>query len=70
MVDAPIPRIGPHELNMTLEHVLPVVRGGTHELWNLVLACFQCNNRRGDCPDDFDPPWALRMDPAKLFDPA
>ncbi len=58
MVDLPIdPRLD-CSLHMTLEHVVPLSRGGTHEVWNLALACYQCNNARGSSLDDFSPAWA------------
>ncbi len=31
----------------TADHVLPRCRGGKTSLTNLVLACFDCNNRKG-----------------------
>lgn len=31
---------------MTMEHVLPVVRGGTHSIGNLVPACARCNSSK------------------------
>jgi 5-methylcytosine-specific restriction endonuclease McrA len=36
----------PHLL--TLDHLKPRSRGGSNKLENLRLACFPCNNRRGD----------------------
>ena len=32
----------------TLEHIIPLVRGGSNELQNLALACGPCNHGRGD----------------------
>jgi 5-methylcytosine-specific restriction endonuclease McrA len=58
MIDAPIVPRKDCSLHMTLEHLVPVVLGGTHDLWNLALACFQCNNARGDSPFEFTPPWS------------
>ena len=37
--------VGGHEL--TLDHVVPRHRGGTHEWENLVTACRSCNHRKG-----------------------
>ena len=31
----------------TIDHVLPLCRGGTHELRNLVVCCKSCNSRKG-----------------------
>ncbi len=36
----------PHE--RTLDHVVPRSRGGAHTDDNCVVACFQCNNDKGD----------------------
>ncbi len=33
---------------LTLDHLIPKSRGGSNSLENLRLACFQCNNSRGD----------------------
>lgn len=32
---------------VTVDHVIPVSRGGSHDLDNLVLACHNCNSRKG-----------------------
>ncbi len=32
----------------TLDHVLPLSRGGTHDPDNLVAACYRCNQWKGD----------------------
>ncbi len=34
----------------TLDHILPVSRGGNNSLGNLVTACLHCNSRRGNRP--------------------
>jgi len=31
---------------VTIDHILPVSQGGTHELDNLVAACLECNSKR------------------------
>lgn len=36
------------ESKLTLEHLKPRSRGGSNSLENLRLACFECNNGRGD----------------------
>jgi 5-methylcytosine-specific restriction endonuclease McrA len=33
---------------LTLDHVVPSSRGGTHSWTNLVTACKRCNTRKGD----------------------
>src|SRR5262249_55182275 len=35
----------------TFEHILPRCRGGTDEIDNLAIACWQCNADRGDRED-------------------
>jgi 5-methylcytosine-specific restriction endonuclease McrA len=34
----------------TLDHVLPLARGGAHDPGNLVTACGPCNRLKGDLP--------------------
>lgn len=39
---------------MTLDHVIPISKGGSNQLGNLVPSCFACNNAKGDLdPIDF-----------------
>jgi 5-methylcytosine-specific restriction endonuclease McrA len=33
--------------NLTIDHVLPVTKGGKSTFLNCVTACFTCNNRKG-----------------------
>lgn len=33
---------------MTIDHVVPTVRGGSNRLSNLALACYSCNQNKGD----------------------
>lgn len=37
----------PPKDSMTLEHLLRVEDGGSHDLDNLALACYECNTKRG-----------------------
>ncbi len=39
---------GRGDLSLTLDHVIPVSRGGEDTWENLVCACVACNNRKGD----------------------
>lgn len=59
MIDRPIDPRQDCSLHMTLEHLTPLIRGGTNEQWNLALACYQCNNARGSDLGDFRPSWAV-----------
>ena len=38
---------GQRDSNLTLDHVIPRHRGGTHTWTNLVTACCSCNRRKG-----------------------
>ncbi|WP_395962609.1 HNH endonuclease [Brachybacterium sp. Z12] len=50
----------------TVDHILPVSRGGPSSWTNLVSACKECNNRKADrTPAEAGMP--LRVEP---FDPA
>ena len=31
----------------TIDHKVPECRGGTHDLFNLCLSCYTCNNKKG-----------------------
>ncbi|WP_442942665.1 HNH endonuclease [Nostoc sp.] len=35
-------------LTITIDHYIPLSKGGSNELKNLRLACLPCNQRRGD----------------------
>jgi 5-methylcytosine-specific restriction endonuclease McrA len=44
---------GRGDIPLTVDHVTPVSRGGDETWENLVCACVQCNNRKGDrTPDE------------------
>lgn len=38
----------PHPKAPTLDHIIPLAKGGTHEPRNAQLACFACNCRKSD----------------------
>ena len=38
----------PHPLAITIDHIIPVSKGGEHSYRNTQLACFMCNSKRGD----------------------
>ncbi len=47
---------------LTLDHVVPVSRGGKHDWTNLVTSCVTCNNAKGDrTPSEMH--WSLRVRP-------
>jgi len=37
--------------NATLEHIRPLSKGGTHEIENLAISHYQCNQARGNDED-------------------
>ncbi len=44
---------GRSDLTLTVDHVMPVSRGGEDTWENLVCACVNCNNKKGDrTPDE------------------
>jgi len=38
----------PHPKSVSLDHIVPISKGGTHEMSNLRLAHFLCNSKRGN----------------------
>jgi 5-methylcytosine-specific restriction endonuclease McrA len=36
------------EKRLTIDHVVPISKGGRHEWTNVVTACSACNNKKGD----------------------
>ena len=38
----------PHPLAPTIDHVVPLARGGTHEMANVQTAHFECNRLKAD----------------------
>ena len=47
MVDLPVHPKLDCSAHMTLEHLMPLILGGTYEPRNLALACLGCNSARG-----------------------
>jgi hypothetical protein len=39
----------------SIEHIIPVVKGGTNELDNLALSCQSCNNHKFTATSSIDP---------------
>jgi hypothetical protein len=42
-------------VRFTMDHVVPVIAGGSETLENLALACFHCNRRKSNKQDSIDP---------------
>lgn len=42
----------PHPQSRTLDHIIPLSKGGTHEMANVQLAHALCNARKGNKPPD------------------
>lgn len=45
-------QLPPTHRSATIDHVIPLVAGGTNDLTNLVLACDRCNSTKGDALAD------------------
>jgi 5-methylcytosine-specific restriction endonuclease McrA len=39
---------GQKNVKITLDHVIPISRGGTHSIGNLVACCLRCNSSKGN----------------------
>jgi hypothetical protein len=50
----------------SVEHIIPLSKGGTNVLENLAFACQGCNNRKYTNIEAFDP---LSLSPVPLFHP-
>jgi len=37
--------------NSTLDHIIPLSKGGTNKMENLAVACSDCNNKKGNAID-------------------
>lgn len=37
-----------HKKLTTLDHIIPVSKGGTNKQENIVISCKECNNKKGD----------------------
>lgn len=50
----------------TIDHVIPLQRGGSNDLDNLALACFHCNRQKSAYISGFDP---VSTRETRLFNP-
>jgi len=41
-------------VSFTVDHVIPITKGGTNSIDNLALACFHCNRQKSDKLKAFD----------------
>jgi hypothetical protein len=46
--------------NATTDHVIPLTRGGSNGIWNLCLACKDCNHDHGGSWPVAEPPYGPR----------
>ena len=42
--------VAPHPLSLSLDHVIPLTKGGTHTYGNVQVAHYGCNSRKGNRP--------------------
>lgn len=54
-------RSGPEEQSPTVDHVVPLSRGGAHAMWNVVCAHRGCNMDKGNSPEHVDISLLLRI---------
>lgn len=40
------------EVVLNVDHIKPVAKGGTNDIFNLITSCFECNNGKRDIPLD------------------
>lgn len=40
------------ETNLTIDHIIPLVRGGSNDISNLQTLCFSCNRQKADKIDN------------------
>jgi hypothetical protein len=55
-------RIGLTENDATLDHFIPLVAGGVNALENLRVACYPCNQAKGDSVPAKELRWMPRLD--------
>ncbi|MFD4626481.1 HNH endonuclease [Streptomyces sp. NPDC058475] len=52
--------VAPHgSADLTVDHIIPLAKGGTHHRENLRVLCRSCNSRRGSRPDNQGGSYAL-----------
>jgi 5-methylcytosine-specific restriction endonuclease McrA len=48
---------------LTIDHIIPVTKGGTNYIWNICLACDRCNKSKNNrTPEEWTNRWYLRKD--------
>ena len=40
------------ETNLSIDHIIPLARGGTNDISNLQTLCFSCNRQKSDKTDN------------------
>lgn len=54
---------GDRPVRLTIDHVIPVSRGGSSTVENLQPLCLQCNIKKGTLSVDFRPLWRDPLNP-------
>jgi len=58
----------PHK-NLTPDHVVPLARGGSNVIGNIVPACSACNQRKGArTPEESNMPFVIKIDITRQFE--
>lgn len=47
-IEAPRPLIGRRKIDINVDHIKPVSKGGTNEITNLALTHIKCNSKKGN----------------------